>query len=291
MILAALLLASRFQLQSNFWVSLHQRLAHEAATGRDLTATTSEDWKSALDVYRRRVARRDLFDPEVVAVLDALSVTKGDTLPPKLPDDIRNALAKAAPVYRKTQWAADDRANRFAIATLEGILHDSEEELIREHERVYGMKWPQHVRVDLSPFAGPVGGFTTGNTTLAHTTLSSLNPTYRCLQGLEMILHESSHAVFDEELVSNRAKYLGVPAPRDLWHAILFYTSGEITKRVLATRGVTDYQPVGYTVGVYKRGEFPKYLPLLETIWHQHINGEIGSDEAIDAMVRQLTQK
>lgn len=46
---------------------------------------------------------------------------------------------------------------------------------------------------------------------------------------------------------------------------------------------LTDYQPAGYVVGVYKRGEFPNYLPLLETIWQQHIDGKIG--------LNQLTSK
>ena len=293
MILAALLLASRFHIQTNFWVNLHQRLIHEAATGQDTIKTANADeraaWNAAVDAYRQ-YAQRDLFDPEVILIHDQLSGTRGDTLP-SLPLDVRAALTRAAPVYRREQWDSDRRFARFHIVSLEDFLEENEEELVREHQRVYDRRWTQHVIVDTAPFAGPVGGFTTGNIERAHTTIAISNPTYRDKEGLEMLFHESSHAVFDAELVSNRAKFLGLPAPSDLWHAIIFYTSGELTKRALAKHGVKDYRPVAYKLYVYNRGEYPKYLPLLETIWQQHIDGKIGRDEAIDAMIKKLNQK
>ena len=181
MILAALLLASSFQIQSNFWVNLHQRLQHES-------------------------------------------------------DAIRDVLVRAA------------------------------------------------------PFAGPVGAFT-GDVKVTHTTISSLHPNYRGVFALEMMLHESSHGVFDEELVGDRAKKLGLEAPPNLWHAILFYTSGELTRRFLGTRGIDDYKPVAHAAGVFKRGDNPRYVPLLETTWQQHIDGKLSLDDAISSMITHLASK
>jgi len=274
MIAAALLLASRFELQSNFWVNLHQSLQCGAATVGDTT-----------DAYRVRFANRSPFlDPELVAINDALSATAAEEEPRGIPDPVREILVRAAPLYRRTKWPEDDRANRFWIASVEGMLHDTEGDLIREHERVYNVKWPAHIRVDVAPCAGPFGAYTTGDAKLAHTTISSRDASYRGYAALEMLFHESSHGVIDEWLVTDREK----AAPEGLWHAIIFYTSGELTKRVLATRGVTDYVPYAYAHGNYKRGLWPHYLPWIEKYWQLHIDGKLSRDEAIDLILKQL---
>jgi hypothetical protein len=296
MIVAALLLATRFQIQSNFWVNLHQRLQHESATLRDTITTTSDEdraeWNRAVEAYRAHFGQRlPWVDPEIVALHDALSRTAENTTPSGIPDAVRDVLVRVAPVYRRDAWPADNRANRFWIAYAEPMLRNGEEELVREHERVYGTKWPEHVVIDIAPFAGPVGAFTTGDVKVTHTTISSLHPNYRGFLALEMMLHESSHGVFDEELVGDRAKKLGVEAPPNLWHAILFYTSGELTRRFLATRGIDDYKPVAYAAGVFKRGDNPRYVPLLETIWQQHIDGKLSLDDAINSMITHLAAK
>jgi len=286
-ILAALLLASRFELQSNFWMNLHSRLQEAAASKQ---ASSDKAWNDAVDAYRKHFGRRSpVFDAEYMAIGNALTDTPENATPSGIADAVRDALVAAAPLYRKTQWASDDRANRFWIDVARGMLHDTEEELIRGHEAVYGKKWPARIRVDVVPYATPLGAFTTGDTKLTHTTLSSVHPNYRAFNGLELLLHESSHGVFDEELVADRAKLLGVKPPADLWHAILFYTSGELTRRALAARGVPDYKPVAYIVGVYTRRDFPKYLPLLETTWQQYLDGKTTRDAAIDEMITKLT--
>jgi hypothetical protein len=280
MILAALLLFSRFQLQSNFWVNLHQRLLNDSLVSQDA------EWKQAVDAYRAHFGRRSpIFDPELVAINDTLSSTREEETPHDVPD----VLIKIAPLYRKTQWPEDDRANRFWIASVQGMLHDTEAELILEHERVYQTNWPAHIRVDVVASAVPFGAYTTGDAKITHTTLSSHDSSYRGFAALEMLFHESSHGVIDEPLVADRAKKTTVePAPEGLWHAILFYTSGELTKRVLATRGVTDYVPYAYGHGNYKRGLWPHYLPWIEKYWQLHIDGKLSRDEAIDLILKQL---
>jgi hypothetical protein len=213
MIVAALLLASRFELQSNFWVNLHQSLQCGAAT-----------LGSASDAYRARFAHRSPFlDPELVAINDALSTTPENEEPHGIPDPVREILVRAAPLYRRAQWPDDDRANRFWIASVEGMLHDTEADLIREHERVYDVKWPARIRVDIAPCAGPFGAYTTGDAKLAHTTISSRDASYRGVAALEMLFHESAHGVVDEWLVTDRAKATtSESAPEGLWHAIIF---------------------------------------------------------------------
>src|SRR3712207_9297949 len=62
----------------------------------------------------------------------------------------------------------------------------------------------------------------------------------------------------------------------NLWHAILFYTSGELTRRALARRGVSDYQP--YILGMYGRG-FGGFRRALETHWQAYLDGKVSRSE------------
>ncbi|HKB81377.1 MAG TPA: hypothetical protein VKH35_16835 [Thermoanaerobaculia bacterium] len=63
---------------------------------------------------------------------------------------------------------------------------------------------------------------------------------YQAFRALEMMLHESSHTVVDPNYgtvaaaIAAAAKTLDIPIPRNLWHAILFETSSELTRRALA---------------------------------------------------------
>ena len=74
------------------------------------------------------------------------------------------------------------------------------------------------------------------------------------------------------------AKQTGIRPYASLWHAIIFYTSGELTRRALAERGVGDYKPV--ILATYERG-FRDYRRALETHWQAWLDGQGTRDEAI----------
>jgi hypothetical protein len=63
-----------------------------------------------------------------------------------------------------------------------------------------------------------------------------------------------------------------------LWHAILFYTSGELTRRALATRGVPDYRPV---INDMYGGPYRGFQKPLETHWQAYLDGKVSREEAI----------
>jgi hypothetical protein len=99
-----------------------------------------------------------------------------------------------------------------------------------------------------------------------------------------MLMHEPSHAIVDAESgaigsdLTKAAKELGVKPRYNLWHAILFYTSGELTRRALAKRGVSDYKPV--ILNMYERG-FQGFKQPLETHWQAYLDGKVSREEAI----------
>jgi len=138
--------------------------------------------------------------------------------------------------------------------------------------------------VDVCSFGWEFGSYTVGEGDSAHVVIASTVPGNQGFAALEMLMHEPSHAIvapasgaIGSDLVRISAE-LGIRPYSYLWHAILFYTSGELTRRALASRGVPDYRPV--ILGMYERG-FRDFRQALETHWQAYLDGKVTRDAAI----------
>ena len=289
--------AQRWELQSNFWVNLHQTLHDEAQSGKHfeaqgLTELETKLWRDAVNAYRVRFYDRSpISDDELVRVNDALS--NATNLPPEgFAEPVTKALLSAAPVYRKYRWESDNRSNQFWISVAGAMLRDAGEDLARDHARAYGVSFPSKVRVDVSGAAGALGVYTSESGPFVHTVISSRDPRYQGYASLEMLLHEASHAVAGASqgaigteianAVRNSTPKL-LP-PRELWHALLFFTSGELTRRALAERGIDDYKPYIYKQQMFDRAFFSFREPI-ETYWLTYLDGKMEREAAITAIV------
>jgi hypothetical protein len=288
----------RYRLQSNPWVNLHQRLIHEARFGTPPPAALSgEDrsaWGAAVDAYRTYLGKRSpIFDEELIRMNAALSATSAKTPPESIPGAPAAALAAAMPLYRSAQWEQDDRANRFWIAVAQPMLASAAEELAEAHAKAYATPFPKRILVDVSPMAWEFGAYTVGAGESAHVVISSTDAGYRGFAALEMLMHEPSHAIVapDSGAVGadlvRIAEETGVKPPRSLWHAILFYTSGELTRRALAERGVSEYRPS--IIGMYERG-FRDFRQPLETHWQAYLDGRVSRDAAIRQILAETAR-
>ena len=126
---------------------------------------------------------------------------------------------------------------------------------------------------------------------MRNTTMSSRDPGYQGYAALEMLLHEPTHAIVDVASgqigpeISARGLEMRLLVPRQLWHAILYYTSGELTRRALRERGVTDYVPYAAKKGMWERA-FNGLEKPLETFWQSYIDGRMTRHDAILSIVR-----
>jgi hypothetical protein len=114
-------------------------------------------------------------------------------------------------------------------------------------------------------------------------TMSSGDPRYRGLAALEMIFHEASHAMIGllEAKLDEEAKRQGKTLPPDLWHAILFYSAGEITRRHVGR----DYVPYAKKNGLYERGGWEIFPPVLERDWQPYLEGTLSASTAVARVV------
>jgi hypothetical protein len=287
----------RYHLQSNRWVNLHQRLMHEALFGtpppEGLTADEGASWQAAVDKYRAWIGKRSPIEDAGLIQVNATLAAAGKSPPEGLPTAADEALAVAMPIYDHAQWPRDDAANRFWIAVAVPMLQSAAEELIALHEQAYGVPFPKKILVDVSGLAGEFGGYTTGDGEAVHTTISSTDPAYQGFLALEMLMHEPSHGIVDMNSgaigadLARVSKALGRRPPYNLWHALLFETSGELTRRVLAERGVEDYKPFIY-LGMFDH-QFKGMQDPFENYWRAYLDHRTDRDEALRQIVLAVT--
>src|SRR5919205_140191 len=279
----------RYRLQSNPWVNLHQRLLYEAQFKWDrppagLSADGLAKWAKAVEDYRAYVKRRNpVFDDELARLNDALAVTNSDKLPASIPAAAAKVLEASMPLYRAAQWEEDDRANRFWIALAVTLLASAGEELAEAHAKAYGVPFPTKILVDVTSFGWRVGAYTVREGAAAHCVIASTSKGTQGFAALESLMHDPSHVIVDAEEgaigteLKRAAAETGLKPEPTLWHAILFYTAGELTRRALARRGV-EYEP--YILGMYERG-FQGFRHALETHWQAYLDGKLSRDEAV----------
>lgn len=287
-----------FDFHVGFWVNLHQRLYAESGSRppRDpLHATAASDqevWNHAVELYRRRYVDRGfltlLENEELVRTNRRLAPaeTSSDLASADLPADLRAALEEAAPVYRQHRWPVDERAGHEFRDRLAPLLARSGSPMARALARAYETPWPNApIRVDIAAFAGPVGAYTMLDPT--HITIASGDRRHIGDAALEILFHEASHSLVRriEESIARACRAQGKQIPSTLWHEVLFYSTGELTRRQLGP----SYTPYAYQNGLYERNqEWKGVEPLLVQHWPAYLDGRQSLDATIDRLVAGL---
>jgi len=172
----------------------------------------------------------------------------------------------------------------------EPMLKSAGEELADAHTKAYGVPFPRHIFVDVACCGWEFGAYTVGQGDSAHAVIASQDPGYQGYAALESLMHEPSHAIVEPNAgaiggdLSRVSRELGLKPMANLWHAVLFYTSGELTRRALAQRGILDYKPM--ILGLYD-GPFRGYRQALETHWQAWLDGRVSREDAMRELLKE----
>jgi hypothetical protein len=320
-----------FELHSGFWVNLHHFLylqarlmngnSSSAGSARgaappdeppvslvDFPAEETKLWRTAVAFYAKDLARRDLLvNGEMETINNRLAEMENcPELQGKssaacksgLQADLVDTLDRAAPIYRTHWWAEQDRTNREWIAQVAPMVREMGVELSAQLVEVYQRPWPAgRLRVDVVWYSGPYGAYTTFSP--VHVTVSSHDVRNQGIYGFEVLFHESSHALASavNEAIAAEFRNRDKPIPRDLWHALLFYTTGELVRRDLAYGTMTvstlqgtdpsNYQPYATRFGLYSGG-WDRFHGMLDLYWRPYLDGKVTFDTAVARLAAAL---
>jgi hypothetical protein len=323
-----------FELHSGFWINLHHTLYHDARqrtspSSRDadaekasmpankaapaakpsLTAAEQKAWDEAVTYYAANYANKDLlFTTELIQLKDQLGDFEDcDELSGRtrkfcdagLPHKLTQVLEAAAPVYRAHLWPEHDQANRRWILGVAPLVREQGVGLSERLADIYQVRWPhEKIRVDVVAYANWAGAYTTVDP--LRVTIASLDQRNQGPQALEVLFHEGSHGIAEavQAAIIRECRQRDKPIPRDLWHALVFYTTGEVIRTVLTSSSGTPgdkggsasgngYSAYAVREGLYQRG-WKNYLDLLQRFWQPYLNGKASFDDAIARMVSAL---
>jgi hypothetical protein len=333
-----------FELHSGFWINLHHMLYYEAKrreapantpqknnsvpplklktmadAGGALTPAERQSWDSSVAYYAANYADKDLlFNTDLMLLknqlgdfedCDELSGKQKKTCDAGLPPRITQILEAAAPVYRAHLWAEHDRANRRWIARVAPLVEEQGVGISERLADIYQTKWPRaKIRVDVTAYANWAGAYTTLDP--LRVTISSTDPRNQGDEALEVLFHEASHGIAEvvQEAIIRECRQRGKAIPRDLWHALIFYTTGEVIKPLLnpiskeppdkQESGISNpdpapgivrdtYVPYAIREGLYERG-WNDYLQLLSRFWQPYLESKATFYDAIARMVSAL---
>ncbi|MFL6263580.1 MAG: hypothetical protein ACJ76Y_28125 [Thermoanaerobaculia bacterium] len=291
---------AQFRFQDNFWVNLHhfvraeaRRRAFNAPPGMPASALSETEktaWSLGVDAYADLAKLSLIFDERLVLINNALA-SQGETA--TLPEGLIEpgalaALNRAAPVYRAHLWPEHRRANEEWIAATRPLVEQHAPALIRALADAYHVKWSaEPILMDVSCEGGPVGAYTTGGPPglAAHTVIAPAQ-LRDSAAAFETVFHEAAHSVDDQimKLVDAEAARQGVKPHSELWHGIIFYTTGELVKRELHKEKDASYQPYAYRFGVYDRG-WQTIRAGLERDWQPYLDGKVDFPHALAKLV------
>ena len=294
-----------------FWLNLHHFLyvlgraeaktpdSTEAAVAgapreaeRGLQGMTREEqmtWAGAVTAYATGLSLKSNLEEAMASVTRALAEVDdrpslaGTSLDPALVA----VLERAAPIYRKTWWTAHRAANRAWRSSAETLIDRYGSSTIEFVSKVYGAQWPASgYPIHMSGYANFGGAYSIGGANFL--IVASMTDVNDDLHGLEVMVHEGMHQ-WDGQMFSalaGHARALNVLVPRDLTHAMIFFTAGEAVRRIDPA-----YVPVADAFNVWPKqlsgAPLPaqRLKPVLEEVWRPYLNGSSTRDEALAALV------
>lgn len=301
--------APLFRLRSAFWPNLHHVLFQQAEAGsasasrsaaaaraagervacaQDPAAAGAVAWQRAVSFYRDQFLDRDLlFDGDLRLASQAL-VDAGDrplTAQAPLSPIHFHLLAAAGSAYKQACWPGHDATNRSFISELEPLVARHGAALARRLAAAYGQPWDfAPLEVDVVVFGGWSGAYTT--VAPDHVTLSSTADGHSGTGGLEVLFHEASHVPGTRVAreLADACRQAGRALPRDLWHALIFFSVGESVRAELGA----GHRPYAERFGLYERGEWAAHRRLLERAWRPVLQGRATPAQGYRALCSAL---
>ncbi|MGB7623737.1 MAG: hypothetical protein WBN92_15435 [Terriglobia bacterium] len=266
----------------------------EASCFDKLPPSARAAWDGAVDYYTKIISpagwdarQQFLLRMQLVGFEAEWRAAAGAT---EFVEIARSFRAVATPAYKACRWTAQDENNRRWIDDQKPRLAADEPRIAARIEQLYQKKWKSlPILVDVVETVNWSGANTSWSNSGQGDILISNSP--QGPAGFETLFHESSHILMDRgdpvwQALESAAKAVDFRLPKDLWHVVLFYTTGEAVRPILDERGPSGYTPMLY--GIFGRGAWVEYRQALESCWRPYVEGKQSLAEAAASLIAAL---
>lgn len=198
------------------------------------------------------------------------------------------------PYFNKLYWKELEAENKKWMVKNKEQLTNEEVKVVSELERIYQTKLPEgkKIVVDLSCYATWAGAYSY-NDGFPHTVFASSHGSNNGDLATEVIFHETSHFLIDKtaEKIKKLSKGKDIRKTINLWHNIIFYTTGYVMDKQWAKEGKLLFP---YYVQMKFEEKFPDFKITVEACkqyWDPYINGQSDLDTAMAAIVKYAEEK
>lgn len=244
----------------------------------ELALRDAPGYGAAIAYYRRELIGQNLLFDDTLQDLARWLIGRGGATPAGWSEVFTPLLDD----YRATDWLGHDRHNqRWSTAAGDQLAMLLPEAIDRLQE-LYRQPLPDPPVLVSTVYVGDrLPAYTSIRPT--HITCSTTHPESQSRAAAEVILHEASHELVDGVRASIRARVdITQQGLGQLWHAVLFFITGEIVVRLFAERGVT-YTPYLESTGLFDRA-WPQFRAPITDAWTGYLDQRWDWDSACDRL-------
>jgi hypothetical protein len=207
----------------------------------------------------------------------------------------KNAHARVLafqPHFIKLYWKEIEADNMAWIAANKKSIERLETIIVPQLESAYETKLPDSkVIIDLTCYATWAGAYSFSDS-FCHVILSSSHSANKGDLGVEVVFHETSHFLVDKLnlRIAELTKGKNIKGAFNLWHNVLFYTTGYLLVKQFTNEGKT-FTP--YHRVMKFEDKFPDFkttVELCRRYWDAHLEGRQSMDQAITQMLASLPE-
>lgn len=191
-------------------------------------------------------------------------------------------------IYADYDWAIHDSANKLVLRDNIDLIRKNESSFVESLTRLCKADWQdEKIRIDISFHSKRDIPYTTTRPT-THIVMDSKNSNSIKGNWFELLLHEASH-----QLITSRTGFVGgtvsdvvtvmdIRAPKQLYHAYLFYFSGRVAQDLLKKEGIVNYQ-------IYMARKDMLFTPLVPLL-DKHLSGYMVNKISLAEATREIVE-
>jgi len=197
------------------------------------------------------------------------------------------------PYFTKLYWKDIETDNKAWVTANKEQIVKQEINVVPELERIYQTKLPaSKIIIDLSCYATWAGAYSYKDG-FCHVIFASAHGANKGDLATEVVFHETSHFLVDKvnEKLAELSKGKDIKAGINLWHNMIFYTTGYVVEKEYAKEGKMFFP---YYVQMKFEEKFPDFKIAVEACkeyWNQYITGQLGFEEALKNISDFVYQK